>query len=60
MKSRRIGRATGTSAAIGARPCSDILWRDDAGTVVLWEMNGPAIVAASVVNTIPNDLSIVA
>jgi hypothetical protein len=32
---------------------SDILWRDEAGTIVLWEMDGPTIVNDTAVNTIP-------
>ena len=36
-----------------------ILWRDDSGTVTLWEMNGPVVVDDSAVNTIPTHWQIV-
>jgi len=38
----------------------DILWRDEAGTIVMWEMDGPTIVDNTAVNTIPTDWHIVA
>jgi hypothetical protein len=31
----------------------DILWRDDDGTVRIWEMDGATIVEGKLVNTIP-------
>jgi hypothetical protein len=34
---------------------SDILWRDDLGATVLWEMNGPNLVQGLLVNTIPTN-----
>jgi hypothetical protein len=31
----------------------DILWRDTSGTVVLWEMDGPAIIGNTVIGALP-------
>ena len=55
-------RTTGTSPTSATTPAtstSDILWRDDAGTIALWEMDGPTIVDNSAVNTIPTNWHIV-
>jgi hypothetical protein len=38
---------------------SDILWRDDAGNVGMWLMNGSAISQASVLGDVPSNWSIV-
>ena len=53
------GRPAGVPDPALATGRSNILWRDDAGTVVLWEMNGPTIVDNTAVNTIPTSWHIV-
>jgi len=37
----------------------DILWRGPAGTIVLWEMNGPTVLDNTAVNTIPTHWHVV-
>ncbi len=37
---------------------SDILWRNDAGLVAIWQMNGATLVDGAVVGTIPTDWKI--
>jgi phospholipase/lecithinase/hemolysin len=39
---------------------SDIVWRDTAGDVAVWEMNGAAILAAGGIGNVPGNWSIVA
>jgi hypothetical protein len=47
-----VGDYTGDGA-------SDILWRNDAGAVILWEMDGPTVVNNTVINTISTNWQIV-
>jgi hypothetical protein len=38
---------------------ADLLWRDNAGTLVLWELDGPTILANSAIGTVPTHWQIV-
>ena len=44
------GRATSTATAT-----ADILWRDDAGVIVLWEMDGPDVIGNTAVGNLGAD-----